>query len=443
MCGMTSLVDTALRLTYPDYRWRRLEAARPILGVRTYALTGRYRLVVKIALEEDLIDEDHGPCGEARRLAWLAGHGIPVPEVVDTGVMGDDEYLVLRLPDDAVPADQVASEQRLAACDAVADVARAVHGIDHRGCPFDRRLRVTIPRAKEACLFAEIRSRDPMAKLTSLIAKALWVGREEPVVCHGDLRPDSVLIDARTRRVAAVLDVARLGVADRYTDLAAATRGWRAGGLDKRVWWRYGEIPADADRVRLYRLLAEFCLPRPGTGRVEPRQDGGDVRRCGFVRQLGHGVPGDPTVFHQRRGLVVLETFTRQVRGGGVDTGQEIGFGGFEHLALPAHRHRHVDGTRRPLARGQAGFLGQFAPGGLRGRLTGFDAAAGRLPQQVGVDGVTPAQHQDPVVGVQAQHAGTLTIDFGHDAQVMARRRGGALAWAPGCPCHRVRCGSC
>lgn len=251
-------METAVRLTYPDYRWRRVKTARPILGVRDYVLDGPQRLVAKIALEEDLIDEDHGPVGEARRLAWLGSQGIPVPEVVDTGTFTDGEYLVLRLPPGR-PADRFrGGADRFAGCDAVADIARAVHGLDAAECPFDRRLKVTIPRAQEASVFAEVRAADPMAKLTTLIARALRVGREEPAVCHGDLRPGNVLVD-ESGRVAAVTAAARLGVADRYTDLAAASRGWPDRDCAGRFWYRYGEISADADRVRLYRLLAEYC----------------------------------------------------------------------------------------------------------------------------------------------------------------------------------------
>lgn len=259
MPGMKSLVDTAIRLTYADYRWRSVKTPRPILGVRDYVLDGDKRLVVKIALEEDLVDEDHGPVGETRRLAWLGDQGIPVPEIVDAAAFTDGEYAVLRLPHGRFAGGDWPQDRRFAGCDAVADIARAIHGLDAKSCPFDRRLKVTIPRAKEASLFAEVPAANPMAKLTTLIARALTVGREETVICHGDLRPGNVLVDADTGAVTAVLAPARLGMADRYTDLAAATRGWPDRECAGRVWYRYGELSPDTERVRLYRLLAEYC----------------------------------------------------------------------------------------------------------------------------------------------------------------------------------------
>lgn len=259
MPAMKSLVDTALRLTWSDYRWRKVPVTRPILGVREFALEGRHRLVAKVALEWDLIDDEWGPVGEARRLAWLGGEGIPVPEVVDVGAFDDGEYAILRLPPGRTASGGWPSRQRFVGCDAVADVARALHGLDAAACPFDRRLKVTIPRAQEASLFAEVRSIDPMAKLLTLIARALTVGREEPVVCHGDLRPHNVLVDAESGAVTAVTGAARMGVADRYADLVAAVRGWSDRECAGRLWYRYGEATVDADRVRLYRLLAEYC----------------------------------------------------------------------------------------------------------------------------------------------------------------------------------------
>src|SRR3954449_2313667 len=47
---------------------------------------------------------------------------------------------------------------------------------------------------------------------------------EDLVVCHGDLTLDNVLFDPDTCRVTGVLDAGRLGVADRWVDLAIATR---------------------------------------------------------------------------------------------------------------------------------------------------------------------------------------------------------------------------
>ncbi|MGH8882832.1 MAG: phosphotransferase, partial [Stackebrandtia sp.] len=304
---MTSLVDTALRLTYSGFGWRRVLRPRPIPGVRAYRLTGPARLVVTIGTRDELVDDCWGPCAEAERLRWLAGHGVPCPEIVDTGVMDGGQYLVARLPD-GVPA--VASwprQQRLAVVDAVADLARDLHALDAGDCPFDRSLKVTIPRAKQATVFAEVGG-DAIAKLTTLIARALATGKEEPAVCHGDLRPANVLIDPDTLRVTAVADVARLGIADRYTDLVAAGHGWPHAAQTRRYWYRYGEIPADADRVNLYRLLAEFCLHRPRARRVEPRQYAGDRRRRRLVRQRRGGVPRHPPVLDQGRCLVVQQT---------------------------------------------------------------------------------------------------------------------------------------
>ena len=84
------------------------------------------------------------------------------------------------------------------------------------------------------------------------------------MVCHGDLCLSNILLDARTCRVSGVIDAGRLGVADRWVDLAIVTRSL-AGDPDPlvrqtvdRYLDRYGVAP-DPDKIRFYRLLDEFA----------------------------------------------------------------------------------------------------------------------------------------------------------------------------------------
>ena len=84
---------------------------------------------------------------------------------------------------------------------------------------------------------------------------------EDLVVCHGDPCLANVLFD--DGRLTGVIDVGRLGVADRYHDLAIATRSlannWGPIYAD-RLLQRY-RLPGgrvDAEKIRFYRLLDEF-----------------------------------------------------------------------------------------------------------------------------------------------------------------------------------------
>ncbi|HIW60837.1 MAG TPA: phosphotransferase [Candidatus Stackebrandtia excrementipullorum] len=261
---MDSIARAALTRTYPHHRWRHVATNR----TRLWALEGAPALYVNIARISDSLEPGLSPMAEADRTRWLSAQGVPCPEVVDAGLIDDEEYLVTGavpgrpLPEFASDADYI---------DIVDEVARTVsrlHRIPLDECPFDRRLRVTIPMAQEAAGLGEVdlagfggRAMTTTTLVTELLAKARLVGREEPVVCHGNLSADNILIDPDTRRVAALLGAARCGVADRYVDLAKTTAGLNEvfdRDAAKRFIYRYGENPVDPERLDFYRLLDRF-----------------------------------------------------------------------------------------------------------------------------------------------------------------------------------------
>lgn len=87
---------------------------------------------------------------------------------------------------------------------------------------------------------------------------------EEVVVCHGDLCLPNVLLDPTTFEVTGVIDVGRLGLADRWTDLAITTRSLSSRQNPQFGTWAaerhlasYG-VELDREKVDFYRLLDEF-----------------------------------------------------------------------------------------------------------------------------------------------------------------------------------------
>ncbi|HZE39149.1 MAG TPA: phosphotransferase [Stackebrandtia sp.] len=262
---MSSPARERLRRTYAAYRWRPVGIDTACEGA-IFDLDGPLRLRVKIAEDADIAYPDTAPTAEAEKLRWLAAQGIPVPEVIDAGECEYENFLVTRLPDGVAASTVAASTDTTKVADALADLAATVHALDRAACPFDRCLNVTMPRACAAAAMAELdvdvlpAARTPRGRtrlLVELMAFALSAGREEKAVCHGDLIPAHVLVDPDTHVVTGLAEAARLGVADRYTDLAALTRALPRPLAD-RVLYRYGEIPCDADRVRLYRDLRDF-----------------------------------------------------------------------------------------------------------------------------------------------------------------------------------------
>ncbi|SDN31820.1 APH(3') family aminoglycoside O-phosphotransferase [Allokutzneria albata] len=202
---------------------------------------------------------------EAERLRWLRAQGLPAPEVVELG--GDDRasWMVTT----AVPGKSLAElggDEMLwtaGQITALAEIARALHALPVADCPFDRTLDVVVPQARsnaEAGLVDETDFDQHRLGRTALDlikeVEATRPDREDLVVCHGDLCTPNVLLDPDTLTVTGLIDVGRLGIADRYNDLALTARS--LGPANAGMFFEaYGEVP-DPERLEFYRLLDEF-----------------------------------------------------------------------------------------------------------------------------------------------------------------------------------------
>jgi kanamycin kinase len=146
-------------------------------------------------------------------------------------------------------------------------VTRALHALPLAGCPFDRRLAVTVPEALSADVDLEDLDAERQGRTRDELVAALVATRprhEDLVVCHGDLCVPNVLFTADTGEVSGVIDAGRLGVADRWVDLAIATRSLTSDLNPQYGSWaadrylkRYGVEP-DQTKMEFYRLLDEF-----------------------------------------------------------------------------------------------------------------------------------------------------------------------------------------
>lgn len=218
-----------------------------------------------------------GPCGyrkegdpediaaEAARLAWLTEHGFPCPRVVDH----QPGVLVMTAVPGRSAAEDWPDDLRPRVVDAFADALRALHDMPTAACPFDRSLAVAVPAAERAVDFGRVNldALDPERRRWTAPRLLEELHRTRPtaedlVVCHGDPCLANLLFDD-DGRLTGVIDVGRLGVADRYHDLAIATRSlannWGPSYAD-RLLKRYG-LPAgrvDAEKIRFYQLLDEF-----------------------------------------------------------------------------------------------------------------------------------------------------------------------------------------
>lgn len=208
---------------------------------------------------------------EGERLVWLSKRNIPVPEIIESDADGERVWLVTRAVEGRTAADVWSPAQQLSIVDALADLAKALHALPVAECPFDRSLSITIPeaerRATEGLVDLEDLDEPRAGWTTERLVAELHRTRpkhEDRVVCHGDFCLPNVLLDSGGMAIAGVIDVGRLGIADRHTDLALATRsldGQDSGQYGPRhaarFLARYGADGTD-ERFAFYCLLDEF-----------------------------------------------------------------------------------------------------------------------------------------------------------------------------------------
>jgi aminoglycoside phosphotransferase len=213
---------------------------------------------------------------ERERLAWLAETGLPAPRVLDWSDDGDTATLTTSTVPGVPLSDLPAASAPKAAASLGRFLAR-LHATDPQTCPFERWLAVTVPLARvrtdegdvdEDDFDAEREGRSAADVHQDVIdgrprAERLETG--DLVVCHGDACLPNFLADPETLEITGMIDVGRLGVADRHLDLALATRS----ASDLSLNPAYGPVaadallaaygrPADPWRLEFYRLLDEF-----------------------------------------------------------------------------------------------------------------------------------------------------------------------------------------
>lgn len=211
---------------------------------------------------------------ERDRVSWLSASGVPCAEVVDWCERDDGACLVTtalngilacNVPSGAVPA----------VLDSLAHVLGRLHSLPTEGCPFDRRLSVTLPLVEDVVrrravnvnnlepAWRAIPPNDLLAGLRSQLDRATRLEATDLVVCHGDACLPNFLIDPETLDCVGLVDLGRLGVADRYLDLSLVTANvgspgmfpqFTAAGAD-RLLRAYGLNNPDRDRLRFYQVL--------------------------------------------------------------------------------------------------------------------------------------------------------------------------------------------
>lgn len=249
--------------------WERVRTGRSGAVVRRSPDGGAYAKSGTGPLREDLVDE-------RERLEWLAEVDLPAPEILDWSDDGETATLTTRaLP--GTPMSDLPASAAAGAATSWGHFLQRLHTIEREPCPFERWVAVTVPLARvrvDGGLVDEQEFDDERAGHSAEAALAeLLDGRPRAeelevtdlVVCHGDACLPNFLVDPATLEVTGMLDVHRLGVADRHLDLALAVRSISDARLNptygpeaaEALLAAYGR-PADPWRLDFYRLLDEF-----------------------------------------------------------------------------------------------------------------------------------------------------------------------------------------
>ncbi|MEO7003412.1 MAG: APH(3') family aminoglycoside O-phosphotransferase [Ktedonobacterales bacterium] len=207
---------------------------------------------------------------EERRLRWLQGR-LPAPRALAYAEDQVSAYLLLSEVPGVMSCDPVFAADPVALTRLLAEGLRLIHQMPTADCPFDARLASKIAEAERRVRAGVVAASDfdsdhlgksPINLFAQLLATR--PADEDLVFTHGDYCLPNVLIDQADPahgRISGLIDWGRAGVADRYQDIALATRSltYNFGpGLEPLLWQAYGLTAPDHDKITFYRLLDEF-----------------------------------------------------------------------------------------------------------------------------------------------------------------------------------------
>jgi len=229
---------------------------------RLYGKAGAPDLFLKSgegALADDVSDE-------MARLRWLGRH-VPMPAIAHFVRTRNEAWLLMT----AVPGEtafqvmQAHPERRIAIVDAIAEFLRCIHAIPIGLCPFTSNHEYRMLRARARIDANLVDEEDFDEDREGWTAEQVWNAMQvllplapDAVVTHGDYSLDNLLI--HDGEVAGCIDAGRVGIADRYQDLAIAWNCLSEFGasLQERFLVQYGIQDLDRGKMQFHLMLDEL-----------------------------------------------------------------------------------------------------------------------------------------------------------------------------------------
>jgi aminoglycoside phosphotransferase len=204
---------------------------------------------------------------EKERLVWLQGR-LPVPVVHSWNTDNERSYLLLSEIQGLMSCDADFAHDMPTLVRLLAEGMHMIHSVDIRNCPFDQRLVMKIEQARQRVEAGLVDESDFDEQRQGMRAKEVFQrliesrpAQEDLVFTHGDYCLPNVFIDASHTRINGFIDWGRAGIADRYQDIALATRSLTYNfdpGWEKLLWEAYGLETVDHEKIEFYQLLDEL-----------------------------------------------------------------------------------------------------------------------------------------------------------------------------------------
>ena len=215
-------------------------------------------------LKSEPLEELGELADEVDRLRWLQQMDLPAPAVLDEITENHRHWLLMT----TVPGQDLASANELSAgqiINILATALRTLHQLPVELCPFDHSLEQRIARAQQHLSAGLVDPTDFDDERLGQSAEEVFAelvatqpGTHDLVVTHGDAcLPNFMAADAR---FSGFIDCGRLGISDRYQDLALAARSIERNlgqAWVKPFFEVYGVEP-DEQRMKFYCVLDEF-----------------------------------------------------------------------------------------------------------------------------------------------------------------------------------------